>query len=54
MFDRLRLVELHKAGSGHRMYGFASGIRNKMKMKACHNGQNRNDQVIPAALCIIR
>jgi len=25
-----------------------------MKMKARHNGQNRDDQVIPAALCIIR
>jgi hypothetical protein len=37
MLDRLRLVELHKAGSGHRMYGFASGIRDKMKMKSRHN-----------------
>jgi hypothetical protein len=36
------------------MYSFASGIRDKMKMKSRHNGQSRDDRVIPAVLCIIR
>jgi hypothetical protein len=54
VLDRLRSVELHKAGSGYGMHGFSGGIRNQMKMKSRHSGQNRDNRVIPAALCIIQ
>jgi hypothetical protein len=38
MLDRLRLIELHKTGSGHRMHCLSGGIRNQMKMKPRHVG----------------
>jgi hypothetical protein len=43
MLDRLRLIELDKAGSGYRMHGFSGRIRNEMKMKSRHSGQSRDD-----------
>jgi hypothetical protein len=36
MLDRLRSVELHKAGSGHRMDGFSRRIGNEMEVKSRH------------------
>ena len=53
MLDRLRAIELHKAGPCHGMNGFSGGIGNEMQMKAGH-GEQLARQVIPAALCIIR
>ena len=32
VLDRLRSVELHKAGSGYGMHGFSGGIGNQMQM----------------------
>ena len=54
MLDRLRVVELHKAGSGHRVHCLPGGIRYEMKMKPRHVRQNHTGRVIPSGLCIVR
>jgi hypothetical protein len=54
MLNRLRAIELHKAGPGHGMNGFSGGIRNEMEVKTRHQHTSQADRVIPAALCIIR
>jgi hypothetical protein len=51
MLDSLSVIELHEAGSGHRVHGFAGGIGNEMKVKPGHRAAA---VIIPAKLCVIR
>jgi hypothetical protein len=53
MLNRLRAIELHKAGPGHGMHGLSGGIRNEMEVKTRHQHTSQANRVILATLCII-
>jgi hypothetical protein len=47
MLDRLRPIELHKAGPRHGMNGLSGGIRNEMEVKTRHQNTTKPPELSP-------